>query len=117
MSSLFFILFNSLVHELTEISEAFKKSTFAIILVNHLLLVANLMMIVFSCKKELKEHLTIPKENKSKIFFSFFEMALFLQMPIYQQKKNLQIWNHFFFVFIYHIYFQMESFGVDHQRS
>ena len=25
MSSLFFILFNSLVHELTEISEAFKK--------------------------------------------------------------------------------------------
>lgn len=45
------------------------KSTFAIILVNHLLLVANLMMIVFSCKKELKEHLTIPKENKSKSFF------------------------------------------------
>ena len=45
------------------------KSTFAIILANHLLLVANLMMIVFSCKKELKEHLTIPKENKSKIFF------------------------------------------------
>ena len=94
MSSLFFILFNSLVHELTEISEAFKKLTLAIILANHLLLVANLMMIEFSCKKELKEHLTIPKENKSKIFF-FFEMALFLQMPIYQQKK-LQIWNYFF---------------------
>ena len=70
------------------------KSTFAIILANHLLLVANLMMIVFSCKKELKEHQTIPKENKSKSFFS--KWHCFYRCPFISKKKPANLESFFF---------------------
>ena len=79
----------------------FKKSTLAIILVNHLLLVANLMMIVFSCKKELKEHLTIPKENKSKSFFS--KWHCFYRCP-FISKKNCKSGIIFFCVHLSHLF-------------
>ena len=61
------------------------------------------MMIVFSCKKELKEHLTIPKENKSKIFF-FFSNGIVSTDAHLSAKKNTANLEKCFCVHLSHLF-------------